>query len=88
MIWTSELSRGDASMQAFLAPLKTLGALMLLAGYLKMQKHVEQQPHSRSAVVHIADDLEHGRHKHDGRQPTHDRVRPGHRKSVQWHPRL
>ena len=23
-----------------------------------MQKHVEQQPHSRSAVVHVADDLD------------------------------
>ena len=33
-----------------------------------MQKHVEQQPHSRSAVVHVADDLEHGRHKHDGQE--------------------
>lgn len=74
-------------METFLAPLKTLGALLLLAGYMKM-KHVEQQPHSRSAVVHFADDLEIGRHKHDGSQPTVDHIRPGQQTSVQWHARL
>ena len=84
---TLELSRGGALMEAFLAPLKTLGALLLLAGYLKM-RHVEQQPHKHSAVVHVADDLEHGRHKHDGSQPTVDHARPGQERSVQWHARL
>jgi hypothetical protein len=69
-------------------PLLALGVLVLLIGAYEMRKHVPKQPHSRSAVVHAADDLEIGRHRHDGTQPTADRVRPGHRKTVTWDARL
>ncbi len=69
-------------------PLLALGVLVLLIGAYEMRKHVPKQSHSGSAVVHTADDLEIGRHKHNGSQPTADRVRPGHRKSVTWEARL
>jgi hypothetical protein len=81
----SELAR---SVSAQVRPLLALGVLVLLIGAYEMRKHVPKQPHSRSAVVHAADDLEIGRHRHDGSQPTADRVRPGHRKTVMWDARL
>ena len=65
-----------------------LGVLILLIGAYEMRKQVPKQPHSGSAVVHAADDLEIGRHRHDGSQPTADRVRPGHRKTITWDARL
>ncbi len=69
-------------------PLLAIGVLVLLIGAYEMRKHVPKQSHSGSAVVHTADDLEIHRHKHNGSQPTADRVRPGHRKSVTWEARL
>jgi hypothetical protein len=69
-------------------PLIALGVLVLLIGAYEMRKHVPKQPHSGSAVVHAVDDLEIHRHKHNGAQPTADRVRPGHRKTVTWDARL
>ena len=69
-------------------PLLAIGVLVLLIGAYEMRKHVPKQPHSGSAVVHTADDLEIHRHKHDGSQPTADHIRPGHRKSVTWDARL
>ncbi len=48
---------------------------MLLIAFYEMRKHILKQSHSGSAVVHTADDLEIERHKHDGSQPTADRVR-------------
>lgn len=69
-------------------PLLALGVLVLLIGAYEMRKHVPKQPHSRSAVVHAADDLEIGRHRHDGTQPTTEDVRPGQHTTVTWEPRL
>lgn len=65
-----------------------LGVLLLLIGAYGMRKHVPKQPHSGSAVVHTADDLEIGRHKHDGSQPTVDHARPGQHKTITWDARL
>ena len=84
----SELARRTVDTFIETRPLLALGVLVLLIGAYEMRKHVPKQPHSRSAVVHVADDLEIGRHRHDGSQPTADRVRPGHRKTVTWDARL
>jgi hypothetical protein len=65
-----------------------LGVLILLIGAYEMRKQVPKQPHSGSAVVHTADDLEIGRHKHDGSQPTADHARPGQHRTVTWDARL
>ena len=69
-------------------PLMAIGVLVLLIAFYEMRKHVPKQPHSGSAVVHTADDLEIGRHKHDGSQPTVDHARPGQHKAVTWDARL
>ena len=63
-----------------------LAILAVLQRYFKMLKHGKQHhtPHSRSVVVHTADDLEHGRHKHDGSQPTAESARPGHHANIEW----
>lgn len=69
-------------------PLMAIGVLVLLIAFYEMRKHVPKQPHSGSAVVHTADDLEIGRHKHDGSQPTVDHTRPGQHKTITWDARL
>ena len=69
-------------------PLLALGVLVLLIGAYEMRKHVPKQSHSGSVVVHTADDLEIGRHKHDGSQPTADHARPGQHRTVTWDARL
>jgi hypothetical protein len=68
----------------YLAPLKMFAAILLLSGYFTLKKRPEKQPNKRSTAVFISDDLEIGRHRHDGSQPTTDRVRPGQSASVAW----
>lgn len=82
------MDRDEVAARLDTRPLLALGVLVLLIGAYEMRKHVPKQPHSRSAVVHAVDDLEIGRHKHDGAQPDTENVRPGQRTTVTWEPRL
>lgn len=55
-----------------------VGVGILFVGVLWYSNRTPLEP------THVADDLEHGRHKHDGTQPTTESARPGHHSTVSW----